>query len=117
MITDLNPKIFNQKTDLNPKVIIQKTGAFKGGFLGFFVGFATAGVICYSYLLEDYKNTSFTLLEGVSKLHKSMLSLREYTVKVDQLEEKLANLSASMASTEDLNRLKKELVLAIVLII
>lgn len=62
----------------------KKIGAFRGGFLGFFVGLSVAGSVSYYYLLDQYKQTTkeltleiFTLREALDNVQTHIRAIEE----------------------------------------
>ncbi|KAJ3000451.1 hypothetical protein HDV02_005316 [Globomyces sp. JEL0801] len=92
-----------------PKVVVQRVGAFRGGLVGFLLGITTAGAAAYVYLLDEYQQSSYTLLSGVEDLQKTTSKLRDHTLKIDKVEGDMKKLANQAATKQDLHNLRNEL--------
>ncbi|KAJ3271153.1 hypothetical protein HDV01_007011 [Terramyces sp. JEL0728] len=99
---------FNSNFAAPEKVIVQRVGAFRGGVVGFLLGAAA-----YVYLLDEYQQSSLSLLSGVEDLQKTTTKLRDYTKKIDKVEENIKGFPATYASKKELEDLRNELLKAI----
>lgn len=48
-------------------IVVQKMG-FRSGITGFLLGASLAGFAAFSYLIDDYRGSSYTLLVGVEEM-------------------------------------------------
>ncbi|KAJ3325705.1 hypothetical protein HDV06_003506 [Boothiomyces sp. JEL0866] len=104
---------FNSNFAAPEKVIVQRVGAFRGGVVGFLLGISSAGAAAYVYLLDEYQQSSLSLLSGVEDLQKTTTKLRDYTKKIDKVEETIKGFPATYATKKDLEDLRNELLKAI----
>lgn len=56
----------------------RRIGAFRGGFLGFFVGVSLTSLVTYSYVLDQHKSSSNVIISDVLSLQKSIRTLEEH---------------------------------------
>ncbi|CAM9012561.1 unnamed protein product [Wickerhamomyces anomalus] len=56
----------------------RRVGAFRGGFLGFFVGVSLTSLVTYSYVLDQHKSSSNVIISDVLSLQKSIRTLEEH---------------------------------------
>lgn len=78
-------RLYSTAPPVAPVAPTKKIGAFRGGFVGFFLGVTVAGTASYYYLLEEYnKNTKIVMLDVLS-LKESLNALEDH---IKTLEEK-----------------------------
>ncbi|KAJ3044462.1 hypothetical protein HDV00_001889 [Rhizophlyctis rosea] len=102
--------VFVQSANVEPVVVRHKgPGFFRGGITGFLIGITLAGGAAYVYLLDDYQQSSQTLLSSVEDLQKSTNKLKEHTKTIEVIEKNHKALVAKAATKEDLEQLRREL--------
>ncbi|KAJ3056687.1 hypothetical protein HK097_005088 [Rhizophlyctis rosea] len=102
--------VFVPSANVEPVVVHHKgPGFFRGGIIGFLLGITLAGGTAYVYLLDDYQQSSQSLLASVEDLQKSTNKLKDHTRKIEVLEKDQKSLVAKAATKEDLEQLRSEL--------
>jgi hypothetical protein len=103
------------------KVIVQRVGAFRGGLVGFLLGLSSASALCYVYLLEEYQQSSNSLLTNIEDLQTTTIKvilfsqkLRDYTAKIDRIEQDLKRFPSKFVTKEDMQLVRNELLKNIV---
>lgn len=90
------------------RIVYQRVGAFRGGLVGFTIGLSTASALCYVYLLEEYNNSSNSLLTSIEDLQKTTLKLKDYTLKIDRVQEQLKEWELKIVTKDELKNSKLE---------
>ncbi|KAG9292242.1 hypothetical protein G9A89_023962 [Geosiphon pyriformis] len=83
-------------------------GGFRGGIIGFLLGFTVASGAGYIYLLDEYHAASNLLLGSVEELQQSTNKVRDYAKKIEKIEEDLKLLQSYAASEDQLLELRNE---------
>jgi hypothetical protein len=69
---------FNSTFAAPEKVVVQRVGAFRGGLVGFLIGTTATSAACYAYFLEEYQQSSNTLLSSIEELQSSTLKVLSF---------------------------------------
>ncbi|KAI9142230.1 hypothetical protein BKA69DRAFT_1069093 [Paraphysoderma sedebokerense] len=88
-------------------------GAVRGGIIGLLLGLSIAGGTGYYYLLDEYQISSNALLSTVEKLQTSVSELKSHTTKVVKVEQDLKELRKVVASSQQLENVRNELLMLI----
>ncbi|KAI8921466.1 hypothetical protein BC831DRAFT_477144 [Entophlyctis helioformis] len=96
------------------KVVVRRSGFIRGGLFGFLLGVSSAGAAAYVYLLDEYQQSSNSLLSGVDNLQKSTEKLKTHTGKIELLEKDLQAVPKKYATKSQVEDLRNELLKAIV---
>ncbi|CAG8487116.1 2065_t:CDS:2, partial [Ambispora leptoticha] len=83
-------------------------GGFRGGLIGFLLGFTLASGAGYVYLLDDYHAASNLLLSSVEELQLSTNKVRDYAKKIERVEGDLRSLQNHATTKDQLSELRKE---------
>eukprot|EP00842_Homolaphlyctis_polyrhiza_P003384 jgi/Hompol1/4046/HPOL_003449-RA len=94
-------------------VVVRRVGYVRGGIFGFLLGLSSAGAAAYVYLLDEYQQSSNSLLSGVDNLQKSTEKLKTYTAKIDLLERDLKSIPKIYTTQREYEELRNELLKAI----
>jgi hypothetical protein len=66
---------FNSTFAVPEKVIVQRVGAFRGGLVGFLIGTTATSAACYAYFLEEYQQSSNSLLSSIEELQSTTIKV------------------------------------------
>ncbi|PAV17337.1 hypothetical protein PNOK_0740100 [Pyrrhoderma noxium] len=86
----------------------QPIGGFRGGIVGFLLGFSLASSFAAYHLLEEYKQASSALQTSVLELQASTEKVTAHIRRIEAVEKDLKALSGISASKDDLSRLRAE---------
>ncbi|KAJ3107649.1 hypothetical protein HDU97_003643 [Phlyctochytrium planicorne] len=84
-------------------------GFIRGSVFGFLLGLTLSGGAAYVYLLDDYQNSSQSLLASVEDLQKSTNKLQSHTRKIETVEKDLKALKGKTSTKDELEKLRNEL--------
>ncbi|EOR03533.1 hypothetical protein J056_002990 [Wallemia ichthyophaga EXF-994] len=76
-------------------------GGFRGGVLGFCVGFVAASMGGYMYLLEDYRKSNESIKWDIASVRNESLQLNDKFSRIDALEGDFDTLKSTL--TEELS--------------
>ncbi|KAJ3291475.1 hypothetical protein HK104_006090 [Borealophlyctis nickersoniae] len=105
---------FAPSANVQPIVVKQRgPGFFRGGIVGFLLGISLAGATAYVYLLDEYQQSSHSLLSSVEDLQRSTNKLKEHTKSIEKVEKEVKSLEGKAATKEEVEALRRELLKAI----
>ncbi|KAL5524669.1 hypothetical protein ACEPAF_9814 [Sanghuangporus sanghuang] len=86
----------------------QPVGGFRGGIVGFLLGFSLASSFAAYHLLEEYKLASAQLQASVMELQASTEKVTAHIRRIEAVEKDLKALSDVSATKDDLSRVRAE---------
>ncbi|EJC98841.1 uncharacterized protein FOMMEDRAFT_128504 [Fomitiporia mediterranea MF3/22] len=87
----------------------QPVGGFRGGIVGFLLGFSIASSFAAYHLLEEYKQASAALQASVLELQASTEKVTAHIRRIEAVEKDLKALSNTTATKDDLSRVRAEM--------
>ncbi|KAJ8323654.1 hypothetical protein BDV3_001862 [Batrachochytrium dendrobatidis] len=94
-------------------VIVRQVGYVRGGMFGFLLGVAVSSGVAYGYLLDDYQQSTTSLLAGVDNVQLSANKIKSQTSKIEVLEKELKSATKSYSTKKEFENLRNELLKAI----
>ncbi|TPX36024.1 hypothetical protein SmJEL517_g01777 [Synchytrium microbalum] len=91
----------------------RRGGYFSGSLTGFLVGTSLTGLACYVFLLDEYQQSSNSLLSTVEDVATSVAKVKDYTKKIVSVEKDLKTHKSVAATKDDIETLRNELLKAI----
>ncbi|KIJ54373.1 hypothetical protein M422DRAFT_775502 [Sphaerobolus stellatus SS14] len=84
-------------------------GGFRGGVIGFLLGFSVASAYAAYHLLDEYKLASNTLQASVEELQISTQKVAAHIRRIEAVEKELKALTESAAGKDDIVRVRAEM--------
>ncbi|KAL7418099.1 hypothetical protein BDY24DRAFT_411205 [Mrakia frigida] len=83
-------------------------GGFRGGLVGFLLGFTVASAYASYHLLDEYKHATDLLLESVRELEGSTAKMSDHVRRIEEVEGKVKQMREDGAGKEDVKKLRQE---------
>ncbi|TFK70361.1 hypothetical protein BDN72DRAFT_542106 [Pluteus cervinus] len=83
-------------------------GGFRGGIVGFLLGFSLASSYAAYHLLDEYQQASAALQASVEELKLSTEKVSAHVRRIEAVEQDLKALSQASASKDDISRVRSE---------
>ncbi|PPQ68330.1 hypothetical protein CVT24_004811 [Panaeolus cyanescens] len=99
----------NEASNLGTAAVQKRpVGGFRGGIVGFLVGFSLASSFAAYRLLEEYQQASAALQASVEELKLSTEKVSAHVRRIEAVEKDLKALSEGSASKDDISRIRGE---------
>ncbi|ORZ03729.1 hypothetical protein BCR43DRAFT_483868 [Syncephalastrum racemosum] len=87
----------------------RRVGGFRGGLLGFLLGSAACVAVSDQFVQDDFIHSTRQLAASVDELRKQTEKVREYADIVERVDRDFTRLKTHSISSEDLERLKRDI--------